>query len=168
MDIVLALVIVGCALAGAWWGALRMGTAVVAVTAAVLAGLLAGPVAADLLAGARAADHGVRVATMVGLGVIVALLVFLAGRGLRKGIQALHLSWLDRLGGLALGGAGAAALLAAILALATIGGHPPTTPWARQLATLGQAALAVQSFSNRSTNPSSTPTPPTSKGQHPN
>jgi uncharacterized membrane protein required for colicin V production len=167
MDVVLALVIAGCALAGAFWGALRMATIVGALVAAVLAARFVGPVAAALLVGERGPDHTVRVAAIVGVGALVALLVVLAGRGLRKGIQALHLSWLDRAGGLVLGGTGAAALLAVLLALAAVGGHPPTTPWARQLATIGQAAVAAQSFSSRSTSPSSTPTAPTSKGQHP-
>ncbi len=167
MDVVLALVIVGCALAGAWWGALRMATAVAALVAAILAGRYAGPVAGDLLLGARTSSHGARVAVVLGLGLVVALLVLLAGRGLKKGVQLLHLSWLDRLGGLAAGGAGAAVLLAVILALAAAGGHPATTPWAKRLAAFGQGALAVQSLSSRSTSPSSTPTIPTSSGQHP-
>jgi uncharacterized membrane protein required for colicin V production len=167
MDIALVVVIVGCGLAGAWWGALRMATALAAGLAAVLAGRFAGPVAADLVLGGRGGDHATRVAVMVGVGLVAALLVFLAGRGLRKGIEVLHLSWLDRLGGLAIGAAGATAVLAGGLALAAAGGHPPTSPWARQLATLGQSALAVQSFSIKSTIPSSAPPIPTSKGQHP-
>jgi uncharacterized membrane protein required for colicin V production len=168
MDIALVVVIVGCGLAGAWWGALRMATGLAAALAAVLAGRFAGPVAADMLLAGRGADHGARVAVILGVGLLAALLVFLAGRGLRKGIEVLHLSWLDRLGGLAVGAAGAALALAGGLALAAAGGHPATTPWARQLATFGQAALAVQSLSNRSTSPSTTPPIPTSKGQHPN
>lgn len=168
MDIVLGLVILGCALAGAWWGALRMATLVAALGAAVLGSRFAGPPAADLVAGGRSVDTVVRIAIILGVGIVVALLVFLAGRGLRKGIEALHLSWLDRLGGFLLGAAGTVLLLAALLALAALGGHPPTTRWTQRLATLGQAVLSAQSHSNRSTSPSTTPPIPTSSGQQPN
>jgi uncharacterized membrane protein required for colicin V production len=167
MDVVLLLVILGCALAGAWWGALRIATALVALAASILAGRFAGPVLADLLAGGRTPDASVRVGIIVGVGIVVALLVLLAGRGLRKGVVALHLSWLDRLGGMVLAGAGALALVAVLLVLAAVGGHRVTSPLASRVTAFAQGFLAVQSLSYSNSSPSKTPTPPTSKGQQP-
>jgi uncharacterized membrane protein required for colicin V production len=167
MDVVLIIVIVGCGAVGAWWGGVRMASSVVAVIAAVLAGRWAGPTAASLL-GAGAPDEPTRRIVATGLIALIAGgLVLLAGRGLRKGLETLKLGWLDRIAGVVIASAIAAALLAVLLGLATLGGHPPTSPFATRLSKIGQAALAVQQLSNSKAKPSSSPSTPIESGQQP-
>ena len=149
------------------WGALRMATLVAAVVAAVLAGRWAGPAAARLFAGTLEPASGERVAAVAVVAIVAAVLVWLAGIGLRRGVKALHLGWVDRIAGLAVGAAAAVLLLALLLGLATLGGHPPSSPWATKLSQAGQSILALHRMSARSAIPSSTPSTPTSSGQQP-
>jgi uncharacterized membrane protein required for colicin V production len=166
MDLVVLLVVCGCAILGMITGAVRLAALVAAIVAAVAAGRWAGPAAAQLIGGGAATGGG-RMLTIAAVAVLAALLVFLAAKGLRRGMKALHLGWVDRLAGLVVGAVGAAVVLALLLGLSSLGGHPPSSPWAARLAAVGQAFLAVQSLSASSASPSSTPSAPTSSGQHP-
>ncbi len=166
MDLVVLLVVCGCAVLGLISGAVRLATLVAAVVAAIAAARWAGPAAAQLIGG-PAASGGGRMLAIAAVAVLAALLVFLAGKGLRRGIKALHLGWVDRLAGLVVGAGAAALVLALLLGLASLGGHPPSSPWAARLAATGQAFLAVQSLSASKASPSNTPSAPTSSGQHP-
>ena len=161
MDLFVILVVGGCAVLGMIWGAVRLATLVAAVVAGVLAGRWAGPAAAQLLAGAPAQEGAGRVLT------IAVVVVWLAGKGLRRALKALHLGWADRLAGFAIGAGAAVLVLALLLGLAAMGRHSPSSPYAVRLAQAGQAFLAIQSFSASKAIPSSTPRTPTSSGQHP-
>ncbi|MCJ7442902.1 MAG: CvpA family protein [Thermoanaerobaculaceae bacterium] len=165
MDVFVLLVVCGCAVAGMIWGALRMATLVAAVAAAVLAGRWAGPAAAQLFASTPEATSGERAAAVAVVAIVAAVLVWLAGLGLRRGVKALHLGWVDRIAGLAIGAAAAVLILALLLGLAALGGHPSSSPWASRLSQAGQTFLALQKISARSAIPSSTPSTPTRSGQ---
>lgn len=165
MDVIVLLVVVGCAVAGLIWGALRMVTAVAAVAAAILAGRLVGPAAAALL---PAMDGGhERILGTVLAAAVAVVLVLVAGRGLRRGLEALKLGWIDRVAGGVLAAGGAVAVLAVLLALAAAGGNAPSSPWALGLAGAGQAMLALHGPPASSARPSSSPPSATSKGQQP-
>ena len=144
-----------------------MTTLVAAVVAAVLAGRWAGPVAAQLISSRPDPTGGERVAAVTAVAILAVVLVWLAGLGLRRGIRALHLGWVDRIVGLAVGAAAAVLILAVLFGLAALGGHAPSSPWASRLAQAGETFLALQKISARSASPSSTPSTPTSSGQHP-
>ena len=167
MDVLIVVVACGCAVLGAWGGGLRMASTVVAVIAGILAGRWAGPPAVALFAKGSSAQPAARILATVIVGIVAAGVVLLAGRGLRKGMETLRLGWVDRLGGLLLGGAAALAIMALLLGLAALGGHPPATPWATWLSQMGQGALAVQGLSNSNARPSSSPSTPTKSGQQP-
>ncbi len=167
VDLVVVLVVAGCAVAGAIAGAIRMATLAAAVVAAVLAGRWAGPPAVRLLSGAPEPGRGEQVLAVAAVAILAAVLVWLAGLGLRRGMRALHLGWVDRVAGLAAGGGAAVAVLALLLGLAALGGHRPSSPWASRLADAGAGLLAAQKNSARSASPSSTPSAPTSRGQQP-
>ncbi|MFI5142813.1 MAG: CvpA family protein [Thermoanaerobaculales bacterium] len=168
MDLFILLLVCGCAALGLFWGAVRIASYVVAAVAAFAAGRWAGPAAAELIAGGTAPSVGTQVLATGGVALLAAALVVLAALGLRRALHALHLSWLDRLVGLLIGGGGAALVLALLLALAAARGHPPTTLWASRLASTGQAMLSLHTLPKSSNSPSSTPSTPTNSGQHPN
>jgi uncharacterized membrane protein required for colicin V production len=167
MDLFALLVIAGCAILGLVWGALRMATAGAAVAAAVLAGRWGGPAAARLFTGHAEPSSHERMAAVAAVALVAAALVWLAGLGLRRGVRALHLGFLDRLAGLVLGAAAAIVVLAVLLGLAALGGRPPSSPWASRLSQVGVTWLALQKLSTSSTIPSNTPRIPTSRGQQP-
>ena len=87
--------------------------------------------------------------------------------GLRKGLEALRLGWLDRLAGMVVSGGLACLVLSLLLALAAVGGRPSTSPFATFLTVAGQTFLATHSTPVNSISPSSTPATPTSSGQQP-
>jgi uncharacterized membrane protein required for colicin V production len=149
------------------WGVVRLATLVAAVAAGVLAGRWAGPAAAQLLPAGSAHNGTGRMLAIAVVALAAAILVWLAGKGLRRALKALHLGWADRLAGFAIGAAAAVLVLALLLGLAAMGGHVPSSPSAARLAQAGQAFLAIQSFSASKASPSSTPRTPTSSGQHP-
>jgi uncharacterized membrane protein required for colicin V production len=99
--------------------------------------------------------------------IVAVVLVWLAGTGLRRGVKALHLGWLDRIAGLAAGAAAALLILALLFGLAALNGRPPSSPWASRLSQAGQTFLALHKISARSAIPSSTPSTPTRSGQQP-
>lgn len=167
MDVVILLVIAGCAILGMVWGALRMAAACAAVAAAVLASRWGGPAAARLFTGHAEPTSHERMVAVAAVAIVAALLVWLAGMGLRRGLTALHLGFLDRLAGLLLGAAAAVVVLAVLLGLAALGGRPPSSPWASRLSQAGVTWLALQKFSTSNAIPSNTPRIPTSKGQQP-
>jgi uncharacterized membrane protein required for colicin V production len=147
MDVIIVLVAAGLALLGAFWGALRIASNVLAVLAGIVVGRWAGPPAAGMIAGLFHSPAAERIAATALVALVAAGLVMLAGRGLRRGVDSLHLGWLDRGIGLLIGGAAGLALVAALLGLAAFGGHTPTTPLAGRLSEIGQAALAVEKLS---------------------
>jgi len=167
MDVVVFLVVGGCAVLGLAWGAVRMVTLIAAVAAGVLAARWAGPGAAQVLAASSPEGGTGRMLAIAAASLVAVVVVWLAGKGLRRALKALHLGWVDRLVGLAAGAGAAALVLALLLGLAAIGGHGPSSPWAARLAQAGQTFLAVQSFSASKASPSRTPSSPTSSGQHP-
>ncbi|HVN77127.1 MAG TPA: CvpA family protein [Thermoanaerobaculaceae bacterium] len=166
MDAVIVLVVAGCAVLGTVWGAVRLATLVAAVAAGILAGRWAGPVAAQL-AGTASRGGSARMVTIAAVALAAALLVWLAGKGIRRALKALHLGWADRAAGLAIGAAAAILVLALLFGLAATGGHAPSSPWAARLAQAGQTFLAVQNLSASKASPSNTPRTPTSSGQQP-
>jgi len=166
MDIALAVVVVGCALAGLW-GALRLVTGLAAAVAAVAAGRWVAPAAATLASGGTPPSSGVRVVAVVVCALIAAVVVWVAARGLHKALQALRLGWLDRLAGMVVAGGLAALVLGVLLALAAVGGHPVSSPFATFLSSAGQTLLAVHTLPASKASPSSSPAMPTSKGQQP-
>ena len=163
----LVIVVIGCALAGLWWGALRMLAALAATVAAVAAGRWVAPAAMSIVAGANTASPGLRIGAIVVSALVAAVVVLVAARGLRKGLEALRLGWLDRLAGMVVSGGLACLVLSLLLALAAVGGHPPTSPFATFLTSAGQTFLATHSTPVSSISPSSTPATPTSSGQQP-
>ncbi|MCU0291279.1 MAG: CvpA family protein [Thermoanaerobaculaceae bacterium] len=167
MDLLLVIVAVGCALAGLWWGALRMLAALAATVAAVAAGRWVAPAAVSLLVGSGSVSPGLRIGAIVGSALVAGVLVLIAARGLRKGLEVLRLGWLDRLAGMVVSGGLACLVLSLLLALAAVGGHPPRTPFATFLTAAGQTLLAAHSTPVSSSSPSTTPATPTSSGQQP-
>jgi uncharacterized membrane protein required for colicin V production len=168
VDIVLGVVIVGCGLAGLWWGALRMVAVLAATAAAVAAGRWVAPAAAALVSSTLPPEPAVRAGAIVVCAVVAAILVLVAARGLRRALEALRLGWLDRLAGLLVSAGLAGIVLGLLLALAALNGQSFTSPLAAFLTRTGQTLLAVQSLSANRINPSSTPATPTSNGQQPN
>jgi uncharacterized membrane protein required for colicin V production len=167
VDLFILLVVCGCAVVGTIWGVIRMASLVAAVAAAVLAGRWAGPAAAHLLTGKPEPGSGERLVAVAAVALVAAVLVWLAGLGLRRGVRALHLAWIDRVAGLAVGAVTAVLILALLFGLAALGGHRPSSPWAARLSQVGETFLALQKISTKSAIPSSTPSTPTSSGQHP-
>lgn len=168
MDIAILLIIVGCALAGVVWGAVKIASVAVALTAAIIAGRFAGGPIAQLIAKGPQPDSGEHALATIGVGLVAFILVALAGRGLRRALQALHMTWLDRIAGAFVAGGGAAVTIAVLLAFASQGGWNPPTPWALALAGVGRTALSFHHIQPASSAmPSSTPPKPTSAGQHP-
>lgn len=163
----LVIVVVGCALAGLWWGALRMLAALAAAVAAVAAGRWVAPAAVSVVAGPTTPSPGVRIAAIVVSALVAAVVVLVAARGLRKGLEALRLGWLDRLAGMVVSGGLACLVLSLLLALAAVGGRSSTSPFATFLTAAGQTFLATHSTPVNSISPSSTPATPTSSGQQP-
>ncbi|HUK11814.1 MAG TPA: CvpA family protein [Thermoanaerobaculaceae bacterium] len=167
LDPIILLVVAGCAIAGLVSGAIRLVTWIAAVVAAVVAGHWAGPGAASLLLNEPAPGDGARLAVSLAVGLVAALLVWFAGLGLRRGLAAVHLGCLDRIVGMTLAAATATALLALLLGLAALGGHPPTSPLAARLAAAARPALEPHSSLISNAIPTSRPTIPTNSGQHP-
>ncbi|MGE5237138.1 MAG: CvpA family protein [Acidobacteriota bacterium] len=167
MDVIIGLVIAGCAIAGALWGAIRLASIALALAAAVLAGRLLGPMMTPLVASLGDFHGQQRLLATVAAALVAAAVVLIAGRGLRKGLEALHLSCLDRIAGALVGGGGAALLLAIGLAVAAGAGKVPDTPWALGLAGAGKVLLALHKSPLSNVSPSNTPPTPTSRGQHP-
>lgn len=167
MDIALVIIVVGCALAGLWWGALRLVAGLAAVVAAVAAGRWVAPAAAMLAGGGAPPSPGLRVGAIVVCALLAAVVVFVAARGLRKALEALRLGWLDRLAGMVAAGGLAAVVLGLLLALAAVGGRPVSSPFGTFLSSAGQTLLAVHTMPASKASPSSSPATPTSKGQQP-
>jgi uncharacterized membrane protein required for colicin V production len=167
VDIALVVIGISCFIAGLFWGAVRIVSVVLACVAAVLAGRWAGPPLVLLLASGAQPSITLRIVAVAGVAVVAAGLVLVAGRGLRKGLEALRLTWLDRLAGGILSTAVAFLATAFLLGLAAAGGHPPGSPLARELAAFGQTILSLQTRPNSRAMPSTTPPRPTSKGQQP-
>jgi len=167
VDALLVIVCFCCAIAGMFWGAVRMTATVLAAVGAVVAVRFAGPPAAMLLAGGEPGTM-TRVVAAALVAVLTAGLVLLAGRGLRKGLEAIKLGWLDRIVGGLLAAAVALVISTLLLALAAAGGYGPQGRWSRGLAVFGQTALELQSRPTSSASPSSTPSTPTTNGQQPN
>lgn len=143
MDLFLLVIVLGCALAGGFAGATRLVAWILAVGAAVAAGRWAGPSAAALLAGEGSPSWWLIAASVVVTSFAAAGLVWVAGRGLRRALEAMHLGCLDRAAGSLAAAATALALTAVLLALAGESGYRPDSPWAAQLQELGRTLLLL-------------------------
>ena len=118
LDWGLLLVWLGVALCGFWKGAIRIVFGVGGAGAGVWLAVVAGP---DLTITLEQYARPAWVAMVLGylLPVLICLVIcFAAGWGLERTMQALHLGWLNRLGGAVLAGFTAALLLAVILVYA--------------------------------------------------
>lgn len=144
----------------------RMVASVAALAGGVLAGRAVGPALAAWAFG-PAAGVGHRVAASLVAGGVAFVLLLLAGAGLRKLLEHLHLSLLDRLLGAAVAAFLALGVSALLLALAAGGGYAPSGVLSAKLVSLGQAFLAAYKPPSKSANPKSTPPKPTNSGQHP-
>lgn len=143
VDVLILVVVAGCALAGGFWGIIRLGAGVVALVVAVAAGRWAGPSAAALLAGGGTPSPGLSAAGVALAATTAGGLVLLAGRGLRLGLEKARLGCVDRAAG-ALAAAGAAlALIAVLLALAGESGYRPASPWAQRLQQIGRDIMVL-------------------------
>lgn len=167
VDVVIGLVVVGCAITGLVWGVLRMATLAAAAVGGIAAARFVAPTALALVAPARVESSNAQAVAALGVALITAILVMVAGRGLRRGVEFLRLGWLDRLSGAALAAAGAVGVLALLLALAANGGMKIDSPWAGRLARLGASWLGFQHARINNTTPTTTPAAATPNGQHP-
>ena len=143
MDVLILVTAAGCALAGAFWGAVRLGAAVVALVVGVAAGRWAGPPAAALLAAGGTPSPWLKATGVALVAVVGGGLVLLAGRGLWQGLTKVHLGCVDRLLGALATAAIALALSAVLLALAGESGYRPTTPWSERLQHAGRVLLVL-------------------------
>lgn len=143
MDLVIAIVILGCTLAGGFVGAVRLSAWVLALTAAGFAGRWAGPPAAALLAGGGDPSPWAKAGGLALVAASTAVLVLVAGRGLRLGLEKIRLGWADRLGGALVAGLMALALTAMLLALAGEGGYSPRARGAQRLQLVGRQVLMM-------------------------
>lgn len=143
VDILIAVVVFGCALAGGFLGAVRLGAWALALAAAGLAGRWAGPAAAALLAGGGDPSPWAKAGGVALVAASTAVLVLVAGRGLRLGLETIRLGWVDRLGGSLVAGGTALALTALLLALAGEGGYSPRSGGAQHLQQVGRQVLML-------------------------
>lgn len=130
-------------MAGAFWGAVRLSAAVVALAVGVAAARWAGPPAAALLAAGDTPSPWLTAAGVALVAVAAGGLVLLAGRGVRQGLKKVRLRWVDRLLGALATAAISLALSAVLLALAGESGYRPATPWAQRLQHAGSALLVL-------------------------
>lgn len=156
----------GCAVLGGVWGVVRMVSTVGALVGGVLAGRIAGPPLAIWAFGPTAPLLPKVLASLVAGGLAFFLLL-LAGTGVRKLLERVHLSLVDRLLGAGLAAALALFLTAVLLALAAAGGFAAHGGLSEKLTAAGGEFLAAYRPSSNSAKPKSNPTKPTSKGQHP-
>ncbi len=159
VDVLILVVVGGCALAGGFTGVIRLGAWIMALVGAVAAGRWAGPATAQLLAGGDAPSPWLKAAGVALVAATAAGLVLLAGRGLRHGAARLHLGWLDRLAGALAAGGVALALTAVLLALAAQSGYHPPSPWAQRLQEAGRGLLVLPQRGAEETPPPSPATP---------
>lgn len=163
---VLLLVAAGLAILGGIWGLVRMAATAAALAGGILAGRLAGPTLAVWAFGA-ASGVGYRVAASLLAGGAAFALLLLAGAGLRKLLERLHLSLVDRLLGAAVAASLSLGVSALLLAFAAGSGYTPTGRLATELTSLGQRFLAAYNPPSSNAKPSSNPAKPTRSGQHP-
>ncbi|MCX7894810.1 MAG: CvpA family protein [Thermoanaerobaculum sp.] len=166
MDWVLVAVALGCAILGAFWGLVRMLALALAGASALLLGRLAGPPLAHWAFGTPPTGWTTILASLLS-GLVVFALVLLAGLGLRKLLDRLHLTFLDRLLGALTAGGLALAASGILLGLAYRGGATFDGPVVAPLARWGDQLLAAYKPATRSANPNSNPKTPISKGQQP-
>ena len=143
MDVLLVIVVVGCALAGLWWGALRMLAALAAAVAAVAAGRWVAPAAVSVVAGPTTPSPGVRIAAIVVSALVAAVVVLVAAEACARGWRCFVWVGSDRLAGMAVSGGLACLVLSLLLALAAVGGRSSTSPFATFLTAAGQTFLAT-------------------------
>ncbi len=144
VDILIAVVVIGCALAGGFWGAVRLAAWIFALAAAGFAGRWAGPATAALVAGGGDPPPGAKAGGAVLAAASAAVVVLIAGRGLRLGLEKIRLGWVDRLGGALVAGGAALALTALLLALAGERGYSPPASGAQRLQQVGRQVLMLQ------------------------
>lgn len=143
VDVLILIVVLGCALAGGFWGVVRLSAWVVAMAAAVGAGRWAGPPAARLLAGGDVPSTWVTAAGVALAAGAAVGLVLVAGRGVRQALAKSRLGCVDRIAGALAASGTALALSAVLLALAGESGFHPTSPWSQRLQQLGRDLLVL-------------------------
>ena len=144
-----------------------MVTLITALIGSIVAARFVAPQAVALMMAHRdPAGHHQALAALV-VGAVALVLILVAGRGLRRGVEVLRLAWLDRIAGGAMAAVAAAAVVAVMLALAASGGMTVSSPWALRLATIGRSLLALQQAPSSSATPRATPASATNNGQHP-
>lgn len=146
MDFFIAVVVLGCALAGGFWGAVRLSAWIVALAAAGFAGRWAGPAAASLLTSGSDPPLWARIAGVTLVAAVAAGLVLVAGRGLRHGLEKARLGCADRFVGALAAGSTALALAALLLALAGESGYSPQSRGAQRLQQVGRDALKLHHY----------------------
>lgn len=156
----------GFGVLGGLWGLVRMAAAVGAVVGGVVAGRAAGPALAAWAFG-PGASPGQNLLASLAAGALAFCLLLLAGAGMRKLLERVHLSLVDRLLGAGVAAALALFVSAVLLALAQAGGFAAHGTVSEKLTSLGGAFLAAYRPSTSSAKPSNNPTKPTSKGQQP-
>lgn len=166
MDVLILGVAAGLALLGGFWGVVRMVSTTGALVGGVLVGRVAGPPLATWAFGPTASLAPKLLASLVAGGLAFFLLL-LAGTGVRKLLEKVHLSLLDRLAGAVLAAVLALSVSAVLLALAAAGGFAAHGTVSEKLTTFGGAFLEAYRPSSNSAKPNSKPAKPTSSGQHP-
>jgi membrane protein required for colicin V production len=141
VDIVVGAVLAVASLRGLFLGLVREAFSLAALGCAYIAVTLFTWPVAEWLAGVTGGRVGPRAAPWLagaGVGIAAVACVALLGRLLRRGVRAVGLGWLDRLGGAALGLAEGALVAGILLALAStvVGRDHPALADSRSLAAL--------------------------------
>lgn len=166
MDILVLIMVLGVGILGAFWGLLRILSLILAIAGAAFLGRWAGPPLAEAIF-SPAATSFQKLLASAAVGAVAAGLLLLAGMGIRRLLQSVHLGFLDRLLG-ALATMGFALFLASLLlGLAAMGGFQIHGRLSSQLAQFGRGVLAVYKLSKSSQSPNNSPSRPTNNGQQP-
>ncbi|MGQ9494685.1 MAG: CvpA family protein [Thermoanaerobaculaceae bacterium] len=166
MDVLVISVVLGLAILGAFWGFLRILSLILAISGAAFLGRWAGPPLAEVVF-SPAATSFQKLLTSAAVGAVAAGLFLLAGMGIRRFLQSVHLGFLDRLLGAVATMSLALLLASALLGLAATGGFPVHGKLSSQLAQFGRGVLAVYKLSKSSQSPNNSPSSPTNNGQQP-
>lgn len=166
VDILVVSIVFGVAILGAFWGLLRILSLILAISGAAFLGRWAGPPLAEAVFSPAATSYQKLLASAA-VGAVAAALLLLAGMGVRRLLQSVHLGFLDRLLGALATMAFGLFLASLLLGLAAMGGlhiHGWLSP---QLAQFGRGVLAVYKLSKSSQSPNNSPSSPTKAGQQP-
>jgi uncharacterized membrane protein required for colicin V production len=118
LDWVLLVLWLGIALSGFWKGAVRIVFGLGGVVAGLWLAIVAGPAAERAMAGVLGEGWIASALPRVLVALACVAVFVVAGWGLQRTLEALHMGWLNRLAGAVLAGAVGALLLAAFVATA--------------------------------------------------